>query len=55
MVDGCVVADLQEFVAAISELSHRMADSLLHGFATAHAAQIEPGEGNAAVHVHSLC
>ena len=43
--DCFVVADLQEFVAAISELSHRMADSLLHGFATAHAAQIEPGEG----------
>ncbi|XP_070205634.1 huntingtin-interacting protein 1-like isoform X2 [Littorina saxatilis] len=36
--------ELQEFVAAISELSHRMADSLLHGFATAHSAQIEPGE-----------
>ncbi|XP_076453265.1 huntingtin-interacting protein 1-like isoform X2 [Babylonia areolata] len=36
--------DLQEFVASISELSHRMSDTLLHGFATAHAAQIEPGE-----------
>ncbi|XP_025089296.1 huntingtin-interacting protein 1-like isoform X2 [Pomacea canaliculata] len=36
--------DLQEFVTAISDLSHHMADSLLHGFATAHAAQIEPGE-----------
>ncbi|KAL8599980.1 hypothetical protein ACOMHN_038979 [Nucella lapillus] len=36
--------DLQELVASISELSHRMADTLLHGFATAHAAQIEPGE-----------
>lgn len=38
-------ADLQEFVTTISDLSHHMADSLLHGFATAHAAQIEPGEG----------
>ncbi|KAK7487938.1 hypothetical protein BaRGS_00020839, partial [Batillaria attramentaria] len=36
--------DLQDFVAAISELSHHMGDCLLHGFATAHAAQIEPGE-----------
>ena len=39
------VSDLQELVAAISELSHRMADCILHGFATAHSAQIEPGEG----------
>ena len=48
-----VVADLQELVGAVSELSHRMADSLLHGFATSHAAQIEPGEGNAALSVRT--
>lgn len=37
--------DLQGFVAAINDMCHHMADCVLHGFATAHAAQIEPGEG----------
>ena len=48
------ISDLQEYIGAISEISHRMSDCLLHGFATSHAAQIEAGEGENDIYLFSI-
>ncbi|XP_067687731.1 huntingtin-interacting protein 1-like isoform X1 [Haliotis asinina] len=36
--------DLDILIGTISMFSHRMSDCIVHGFATSHSAQIEPGE-----------
>ncbi|XP_041349097.1 huntingtin-interacting protein 1-like isoform X2 [Gigantopelta aegis] len=36
--------DLESFIAAMSDFSHHLGDCIIHGFATSHSAQIEPGE-----------
>ncbi|XP_059171925.1 huntingtin-interacting protein 1-like isoform X2 [Physella acuta] len=37
-------ADLDALVSSITEFAHHLSDCVVHGFATSHAAQIEPGE-----------
>ena len=37
---------LSDLVTAIQNLSHSLGDSVVLGFATAHLANIEPGQGN---------
>ncbi|ESO95313.1 hypothetical protein LOTGIDRAFT_116962 [Lottia gigantea] len=42
--------DLEELVSNINEFSHYIGDCIIHGYATSHSAQIEPGE-----ELSSLC
>uniref|UniRef100_A0A0B7B1J1 I/LWEQ domain-containing protein n=1 Tax=Arion vulgaris TaxID=1028688 RepID=A0A0B7B1J1_9EUPU len=41
---GADKADLEAVVTALTDFAHHLSDSVIQGFATSHAAQIEPGD-----------
>jgi len=45
LVSFIVFSAISEVVTSVSEFSHRLADVIVFGFATSHAAPIEEGDG----------
>lgn len=38
-------SELEAVITAVTDFAHHLSDCVVQGFATSHAAQIEPGEG----------